>query len=54
MSDPRGDRPLRFVNDEDGERGRGLILVALLARTWGVTERDVGKTVWAEIGLGRA
>ncbi|MEU0942651.1 ATP-binding protein [Streptomyces canus] len=49
VSDPRGDRALRFVNDEYGEHGRGLILVTLLARTWGVTERDVGKTVWAEI-----
>ncbi|NEB00126.1 ATP-binding protein [Streptomyces sp. SID13726] len=53
VSDPRGDRRLRFVtgNDDDGEHGRGLVLVTLLADTWGVTERDVGKTVWAEIGL---
>ncbi|MFJ9099654.1 ATP-binding protein [Streptomyces sp. NPDC102405] len=54
VSDPRGDRRLRYVNDEAGEHGRGLILVTLLADTWGVTERDVGKTVWAEMGLGRA
>jgi anti-sigma regulatory factor (Ser/Thr protein kinase) len=53
VSDPRGDRRLRFVREADGERGRGLILVTLLADTWGVMERDVGKTVWAEIGLGR-
>ncbi|WP_328977733.1 ATP-binding protein [Streptomyces canus] len=52
VSDARGDRRLRYVNDEGGEHGRGLILVTLLADTWGVTERDVGKTVWAEIGLG--
>lgn len=53
VSDPRGDRQLRFTAQEaDGEHGRGLILVTLLADTWGVTERDVGKTVWAEIGLG--
>ncbi|MFE2213606.1 ATP-binding protein [Streptomyces canus] len=52
VSDPRGDRRLRYVNDEGGEHGRGLILVTLLADTWGVTERDVGKTVWAEVGLG--
>ncbi|MET7692183.1 ATP-binding protein [Streptomyces sp. NPDC005483] len=52
VSDARGDRRLRFVRDTDGEHGRGLILVTLLADTWGVTERDVGKTVWAEIGLG--
>lgn len=54
VSDPRGDRRLRFAHREDDERGRGLVLVTLLADTWGVTERDVGKTVWAEIGLGRA
>jgi anti-sigma regulatory factor (Ser/Thr protein kinase) len=54
VSDPRGDRRLRYVNDEAGEHGRGLILVTLLADTWGVTERGVGKTVWAEMGLGRA
>ncbi len=55
VSDPRGDRQLRFAAQErDGEHGRGLILVTLLADTWGVTGRDVGKTVWAEIGLGRA
>lgn len=54
VSDARGDRPLRFVTDPDAEGGRGLILVFLLARTWGVAERDVGKTVWAEIALKRA
>jgi anti-sigma regulatory factor (Ser/Thr protein kinase) len=51
VSDPRGDRQLRFVTEDDGEHGRGLILVTLLARAWGVAERDVGKTVWAEIDL---
>ncbi|CCK28262.1 regulatory protein [Streptomyces davaonensis JCM 4913] len=51
VSDARGDRKLRYVTDAEGEGGRGLILVTLLARTWGVAERDVGKTVWAEISL---
>ncbi|MFI9175452.1 ATP-binding protein [Streptomyces lincolnensis] len=51
VSDPRGDRRLRFLTGDDGEHGRGLILVTLLARAWGVAERDVGKTVWAEIDL---
>ncbi|MFE0672591.1 ATP-binding protein [Streptomyces sp. NPDC058867] len=54
VSDARGDRKLRYVTDPEGEGGRGLILVSLLARAWGVTERTVGKTVWAEIGTGRA
>ncbi|MFF4797960.1 ATP-binding protein [Streptomyces sp. NPDC001351] len=51
VSDPRADRRLRFVNEPDGEGGRGLILVTLLARAWGVSERTVGKTVWAELAL---
>ncbi|MET7476740.1 ATP-binding protein [Streptomyces sp. NPDC005648] len=51
VSDPRADRRLRFLDQPDSEHGRGLILVTLLARTWGVAERTVGKTVWAEIGL---
>ncbi|MFE9622501.1 ATP-binding protein [Streptomyces sp. NPDC006527] len=52
VSDARGDRGLRIVRETDAEGGRGLILVAVLARTWGVQERDVGKTVWAELPLG--
>jgi anti-sigma regulatory factor (Ser/Thr protein kinase) len=52
VSDPRGDRRLRIVaGPEVGEGGRGLVIVQLLAHTWGVAERDVGKTVWAEIPL---
>ncbi|MFJ5261598.1 ATP-binding protein [Streptomyces sp. NPDC088387] len=51
VSDPRGDRPLRFVTEPDGESGRGLILVTLLCVAWGVAERQVGKTVWAEVSL---
>ncbi|MFH9860683.1 ATP-binding protein [Streptomyces sp. NPDC017202] len=51
VSDARGDRRLRIVTDPDAEGGRGLVLVAVLARTWGVDEREVGKTVWAELPL---
>ncbi|MFI5689638.1 ATP-binding protein [Streptomyces sp. NPDC051636] len=53
VSDARGDRRLRFATagDEVDEGGRGLILVSLLSRTWGVRERAVGKTVWAELPL---
>ncbi len=51
VSDARGDRRLRFVADPDAEGGRGLLLVAILALTWGVADRDVGKTVWAEVAL---
>jgi anti-sigma regulatory factor (Ser/Thr protein kinase) len=51
VSDARADRQLRYVTDPDGEGGRGLILVTLLSQAWGVRERTVGKTVWAEIPL---
>jgi anti-sigma regulatory factor (Ser/Thr protein kinase) len=51
VSDPRADRQLRYVTDPDAEGGRGLLLVTLLSRTWGVAERVVGKTVWAELSL---
>ncbi|WP_189266444.1 ATP-binding protein [Streptomyces fuscichromogenes] len=51
VSDARDDRPVRFVTEAEAEGGRGLVLVSLLARTWGVAERAVGKTVWAELSL---
>ncbi len=36
----------------DGESGRGLLLVDVLAERWGSTPRSpVGKTVWAELSL---
>ncbi|MFI6857051.1 ATP-binding protein [Streptomyces sp. NPDC050416] len=36
----------------DGESGRGLLLVDVLAVRWGSTPRSpVGKTVWAELCL---
>lgn len=33
----------------DAETGRGLLLVQALSSAWGVAERPVGKTVWADI-----
>ncbi len=36
----------------DGESGRGLLLVDVLAVRWGwAPRRPVGKTVWAEVSL---
>ncbi|MFE5031147.1 ATP-binding protein [Streptomyces sp. NPDC056683] len=50
VSDTRGDR-LPVARDAGGceERGRGLLLVASLAKVWGTTPRPgaPGKTVWA-------
>lgn len=51
VSDTRGDRRLRIVTDPAADGGRGLVIVTVLARVWGVTEREVGKTVWAELEL---
>jgi two-component sensor histidine kinase len=37
----------------EGESGRGLLLVDVLAERWGAAPRGpVGKTVWAELRLG--
>ncbi|UFR02977.1 ATP-binding protein [Streptomyces sp. Go40/10] len=53
VSDARGDRALRFLDGRsEDENGRGLVVVQVLAKLWGVTERDVGKTVWVELALG--
>ncbi|MET7427793.1 MULTISPECIES: ATP-binding protein [Streptomyces] len=52
VSDARGDRNLRFLDGRlEDENGRGLVVVQVLAKLWGVSERDVGKTVWVELAL---
>ncbi|MFF3917683.1 ATP-binding protein [Streptomyces sp. NPDC001852] len=52
VSDARGDRELRFLDgDLEDEHGRGLVVVFVLSARWGVAERAVGKTVWAELPL---
>ncbi|MEU9234647.1 ATP-binding protein [Streptomyces subrutilus] len=38
------------VDPWSAEDGRGLLLVAAVAREWGVAARGPGKTVWAEVG----
>ncbi|RPK49316.1 ATP-binding protein [Streptomyces sp. NBC_01260] len=50
VSDARGERRPEVVDREPGaETGYGLHLVAALAAKWGVAERTVGKTVWAQV-----
>ncbi|MEU4178212.1 ATP-binding protein [Streptomyces sp. NPDC026589] len=38
-------RPLSSL----AERGRGLLLVSLMAAAWGAADRDGGKCVWAAV-----
>ncbi|MGA4850527.1 ATP-binding protein [Streptomyces sp. G5(2025)] len=50
VADARGDRlPRRQPGEGDVESGRGLCPAEALATAWGVTERQVGKAVWAEL-----
>lgn len=49
VADARGDRVPEIAEPGDEGGGRGLWIVAGLADKWGVSERDVGKTVWAEL-----
>ncbi|MEV5198411.1 ATP-binding protein [Streptomyces sp. NPDC053720] len=49
VSDARGERGPEVRPSRPGaESGFGLRLVAALATSWGVKDRVVGKTVWAE------
>ncbi|MEW2528322.1 ATP-binding protein [Streptomyces sp. NPDC047071] len=48
-----GDGTPRLVGEGVAdESGRGLLLVAALADSWGVAERHPGKVVWAEFAEG--
>ncbi|GHH08216.1 ATP-binding protein [Streptomyces rubradiris] len=53
VTDTRDDRlPRLRLPSEDGEAGRGLLLVEALADRWGVAVgRRPRKTVWAEVTL---
>ncbi|MFJ3900368.1 ATP-binding protein [Streptomyces sp. NPDC090025] len=52
VTDTRGDRVPEIRDAGDGVGGRGLVLVAGLAREWGVRQGPAPrKTVWAELAL---
>ncbi|WP_225101328.1 ATP-binding protein [Streptomyces sp. CoH27] len=53
VSDTRTER-LPALRIPQGESGRGLLLVEALADKWGVTPRQPGKSVWAEVRLSPA
>ncbi|MFD3329804.1 ATP-binding protein [Streptomyces sp. NPDC058701] len=55
VSDARADRrPVEGPPTEQAESGHGLRIVAAVAAGWGVVDRLVGKTVWAELPLAGA
>jgi hypothetical protein len=44
---------LAVTDGDEGESGRGLVLVEALAVRWGwAPRRPLGKTVWAEVSVG--
>ncbi|MFM9368124.1 ATP-binding protein [Streptomyces sp. Da 82-17] len=52
VHDAGGGTPQVREASEDDDRGRGLLLVAMLADDWGTTRRDgPGKIVWADFRL---
>ncbi|MFF3652019.1 ATP-binding protein [Streptomyces sp. NPDC002181] len=50
VSDARRERrPALQPHADQAEGGRGLRIVDAVAADWGVTDRVIGKTVWAEL-----
>ncbi|MFJ6707042.1 MULTISPECIES: ATP-binding protein [unclassified Streptomyces] len=47
--DPRRRRPIVRHPSDDDPRGRGLLLVSIIASRWGVDPRPFGKNVWCEV-----
>jgi anti-sigma regulatory factor (Ser/Thr protein kinase) len=52
VSDARGEHgPAPAEPALDAETGRGLLLLTALTTNWGVSDRPIGKTIWAELAL---
>lgn len=49
VRDTSADRPMHIVRDDCEFGGRGVRLVAALAKAWGVDDEVDGKSVWAEV-----
>ena len=53
VTDGSADRPVRVDAQDDDVAGRGLAIVELVSRDWGVVvEPGAGKSVWAAFGVG--
>jgi len=47
------DPPIRVDAQDDDVAGRGMAIVELVSRDWGVVvDQDVGKSVWASFEVG--
>lgn len=49
VGDDNSRRPVRVRADEAALDGRGLAIIDLLASSWGVDDREIGKAVWFEV-----
>lgn len=49
VADDNSRHPQRQADDPDALDGRGLSIIDLLARRWGVRDDPYGKTVWFEV-----
>jgi anti-sigma regulatory factor (Ser/Thr protein kinase) len=52
VSDARGEKRPTVETVSGGENGYGMRVVDALTVAWGVSDRGMGKTVWAEIPKG--
>ncbi|RSO21602.1 ATP-binding protein [Streptomyces sp. WAC 06725] len=49
VHDPARRRPRHKPPNVNRQRGRGLLIIEAIASNWGVTDRPLGKIVWAEL-----
>lgn len=49
VSDCSKELPMRMVDSDEHEGGRGIAVVEALSKEWGATLLPLGKTVWATI-----
>ncbi|MFD1828895.1 SpoIIE family protein phosphatase [Streptomyces desertarenae] len=54
VADPSDELPHRREPGELASRGRGLLLLEMLADSWGVAPRGEGKSIWFELKEGSA